>query len=239
MNADQVLVNWEGPATASNGVTAWSYSVLYTYELCPYKYYLEKIEKRRVEDKPYFARGRRVHKAAEAYVKSKGETRPLTDEIKYNRQFLAEVANWEGGHVTIEQQWGFTRNWRPTDWMGKHVWFRQVCDWSVDYGDGAAEIIDWKSGKLWGHNDDEMEIFCVGFLQRHPHIEHVTARLVYFDSNNMTFREVSRAQLPELTAKWERRAQALFEEQQWLPRPNERCRQCDFSKSAGGPCRYG
>lgn len=250
--AQAVLDQWDGrslrqqpevtrdPIAGNNTIMSWSFSALYWYELCPAKFYWERIAKLPTKKKAYFEKGNEAHRAAEKYVESKGEIRPLPDSIRYNREFLAEVARHTGGaSYTIEQKWGFTKSYKPTDWIGQHTYFRMVMDWSVDYGDGAAEMVDWKTGKMWASNKDEMACFAMGYFHRMPHIQRLTTRLVYFSSNNQDLEEWDRSQLPALTAHFEQRAARLFEERQWLPRPNDRCRQCDFSKKDGGPCRYG
>lgn len=221
-----------------NQVKAWSISVLYWYELCPARYYWEKIKKLPTKPKDYFAKGNRIHKSVETYVKSRGGT-VLDKDVKHNKTIIKECAEFEGAPVMIEQEWGFGAQWQPVGWFDKDVRFRCKLDWLVDYGDSTAEGVDWKSGKPRDSYADEMEVFAMATFHRLPHIKSMEMRLVYVESPHQFITAYHRRNLELMTAKWEMRANHLFNETRWLPRPNDRCRGCDFARSEGGPCRYG
>ena len=213
-------------------VKSWSYSAWAQFDLCPAQYKYERIEKRPTGPKPHFDKGNRIHKNLENHVRHGA---PLSAEIVKEREFIAELRASKADKK-LEEKWGFTKDWSPIGWAPAH--FRAVLDVLVIYDQYEAEVVDWKSGKKYGHNQDQMELFAVTVMQRFP-FERVSTRLVYVEVGGQEFGDFDRAQLTELTAKWESRAGDLFAETAWLPRPNEKCHFCDFSKSKGGPCRYG
>ena len=215
-------------------VSAWSYSAWAQWKLCPAQYKYERIEKRPTGYVAHFEKGLKVHKSIERYIIA-GE--PLIDDIKQEREFIEEcrAAPFE---KTVEEKWGFSRDWSRTGWSGAGVWFRSVIDFMVVYPDAVAEVTDWKTGKKYAANEDQMELFAVAVMKRF-NVGAVITRLVYVEAGGHEFGEYDRSQLPSLTAKWEANAAGLFDERDWLPRPNYKCGFCNFSKSKQGPCKYG
>lgn len=220
-----------------NAVRSWSFSVLEMYELCPAQYKYAKIDKRPTEDKPYFATGRKAHKSLEDVVRTGGHT-PIDPSVwPKEHEIVYEIAALQAPLKLTEQEWGFTKSWSRTDW-GSAV-FRAKLDVFIDYGDFSCETVDWKTGKKRYESEDQMELYAVTMFHRFPQMQLATTRLVYGEDGGQTIRDYDRRDLDWMTVRWEERAERLFNEQDWLPRPNDKCRFCDFRYSNGGPCRYG
>lgn len=228
----------------NNPITAWSYSRYNTYALCPLQFKLKFIDKVPEPGSPAMQRGDMIHKGIAAYVQGSSSTLPrdalqnpvIVDLI----QEVKAMPNKE-----VEQQWGYGAHWQPTGWFdrgGEKVWFRSVLDAGVIYDDMTFEAVDWKTGKRYGSNEDQMETQAIAVFQRFKSVKHVTARLAYIDekgANPFEFHEFPATKLQSLKDKWEKKTKPMFEDEVFAPRPNEKCRFCSFSKSKSGHCAFG
>jgi hypothetical protein len=220
-------------------ITYWSFSAWELHELCPAKFKYEKLDKLPTSRKPYFDRGNKIHKHLEDVVRTHGGV-PLDPALVAKEQaVVAEIAAHPSLRF-VEQQWGFTQAWGRADWF--KATFRLKADVFILY-DGvdsaSAEFVDWKSGHKRNQGADQMELSALAAFYRFPKLESVATRLVYVDKGGQSIADFSRDELGSMTAKWEYRANQMFAETKFLPRPNERCGQCDFNRAKGGPCRYG
>lgn len=215
---------------------AWSYSRWELHELCPFKYYQKHVLKVQEEQSPAMARGDKVHKGVASYLEGKAAEAP-PEATKHFGPFLAELRAFPD--KVVEQQMGFTDRLQPTGWFGKDTWVRAIWDVGALYEDLTAELIDWKTGKKYGVNNDQMEMFAVSALWKYKPVQHVTTRLVYLDSGEEVFAEFPRRDLELLSTKWAKRGQELLAVTMFPPRPNDKCKWCFAAKSAGGACRYG
>lgn len=217
-----------------NAVKAWSYSRFSTYDLCPAKLKYKFIDKLPEKPSKALEKGDRVHKAVAAYLLGKG---PFTEEAARFRWLYAPAQAFTD--KVVEQQRAYTEQWKPTGWFKGDCWVRVVWDLALMYEDATGEVIDHKTGKRYGSNDDQMELFGLSFLCEYPHTTGVTTRLAYLDSGEQEFAEFKRADVAPLQAKWAKKVAPLFADEIFAPRPNDKCRFCSYSKSEGGPCRFG
>lgn len=228
-----------------NPITAWSYSRYACYTLCPLQFKFKFIDKLPEPGSPAMQRGDVIHKGTAAYLK--GTAAGLPQDVLNNAtitdlvQQLIAFPNKE-----IEQQWGYGGNWQPCGWFdrgGEKTWFRSILDVGVLYDDLTFEAIDWKSGKRYGSNEEQMETQAIAVFKRFKPVGHVTTRLAYIDEttskNPYEFYEFKKTQLQSLTDKWKKKVQPMFNDTVFAPRPNEKCRFCSFSKSKGGQCAFG
>lgn len=214
---------------------AWSYSRWDTWHTCPLKYKLRFLDKLPTEQSAAMANGDRVHKNIAKHLQTNG-AEPLTG-FEHHKPFITELLSID--NKVVEQQWGFTRGWGQTGWFAKDVWVRTIIDVGVLYDDMTAEVLDWKTGKHRETHEDQLEIFAISLFARAKQVSHVTARMVYVDAGTQEISEYPRAVYDKLVAKWDREAMTMLHDESLLPRPNDTCKFCDFSRSKGGPCRYG
>lgn len=218
-----------------NGVKAWSYSAYALYKQCPLKYKLTKIDKLKEPQSKAMARGNAIHKKCEDYLVS-------TQEIPVPKEaltFRPQMEQLKGLDPFVEQKWGFTNQWDATKgFFGKDVWLRVICDAGVIYPDNTADVVDFKTGKLYDTNEEQIELFANAVMFRYDHITHVTARLWYLDSGDEIIREFSRTERDKVREKWEKQIYPMFTEEVFAPRPNNFCKWCHFRKDNGGPCPY-
>lgn len=225
---------------------SWSYSRWDKHHTCPLRFKLEVLDGRKEPENAGMVRGKKVHDAAKDYLL--GPADAVVPEILGKQKALITQIKTQFDNVVVEQQWGFNRQWGATGWFSKAgapqgaTWLRSILDVGVLYEDNSCEVIDWKSGKPRGTHEDQMELFAVSVLTKFPYVTSVDTRLAYTDFDHAEFGgPYPRADLDKLIAKWERQIAPMFTETTFLPRPNEGCKFCPFSRSATGgkDCRYG
>jgi RecB family exonuclease len=221
----------------SNGITAWSYSRYSDYKQCPLRFKLKYIDKlSEGEANAAMERGSTIHKEGENWLIAKRKGKLPASYA----HFADEMAQLRELSPMVEQQWGFTRQWEPTGWFGKDTWLRIVCDVAVVYEDNTADLIDFKTGRKYDTNEEQVELFSTGIFMRHAEVTNVTTRLWYLDQpkDNEVVREYARSDFEAIKKDWEKKTVAMFKDKRFAPTPNEKCRWCSFSKDKGGPCPY-
>jgi hypothetical protein len=219
-------------------VTAWSYTRYADYRRCPMFFAYKHLLKIKEPAGPALQRGRDIHGDAERYLSAKRKPKlPAT-----LRNFAERFEELRGLSPTVEQQWGFTKDWTPTEWFGKDVWVRNVLDACVTYEDNTGDVIDHKTGKKYGGYDEQMELFAVSTFAKFPELTHVTTRLWFLDIEDKNEQEVlgefTAKEVPALKKDWTKRVAPMFIDRKFPPRPNDKCRWCFLSRAKGGPCKF-
>lgn len=224
---------------SSKKFDAWSISRLQAYETCPLqakeKFLTKSIA---TDDSPAMQRGKTVHDSLKDYLLDikPGVTR---EALVFPRmeQIILEIKNFPD--KVVEQQWGFTAAWQPTGWFGNDTWFRSILDVGLLYEDNTCESIDWKTGKKYGSNMDQMKSQAVAMFGRYRMLTHCTVRLAYLDTGDEEIAEIRKDEIPSIKQDFERRVAKMFNDTIFAPRPNEKCRFCPLSRSKGGKCAFG
>ena len=148
----------------------------------------------------------------------------------------------------VELQLGFTDKWTPatrsgrdpTGWFAHDTWLRIVCDVDVRYEDHTADIIDFKTGRKYDTNEEQVELFSCAPFMEDPAITKVTTRLWYLDQpvDNEVIREYTRKDFEAIKKDWTKRVKPMFADRRFAPKPNPKCRFCHFRKENGGPCKF-
>lgn len=204
------------------------------------------------------ARGNDIHKEGEAFLKQpplKGKAKGYgvyTVPESY-KNFAAEMAQLQTLNPIVESQWGFTNNWEPTSWFGSATWVRIICDVSAVYDDKTADIIDFKTGKKYDTNEEQIDLFKNGGFAMWPEVEHITARLWYLDipdgphdgkdphlesTANTTIREYTRDDFEASKKAWAKKVEPMFKDRRFAPRPSNKCGWCSYSRAKGGKCKF-
>lgn len=222
-------------------LTAWSYTRYADYRRCPFFFAYKHLLRIKEPPGPALQRGRDIHKEGELYLSAKRKPRKTPDSYG---NFAGEMEQLRDLKPTVEQQWGFTQDWSPTEWFGHDVWVRNVLDVCVVYDDATSDVIDFKTGKKYGSNDEQMELFGLSTFKKFPelNLQHVTTRLWYLDvdpkEGNEVIAEFKAKEVPALERDWAKRVRPMFNDRKFPPRPNSKCRWCFLSKAKGGPCRF-
>lgn len=226
----------------SNGVTAWSYSRYADYEQCPLMFKLKHLDRIKPPSSPQMQRGSDIHKEGEVFLIT-----PETKKVPVTyANFKDQMTQLKTLSPVCELQEGFTSDWKPATasgrdpngWFAKDTWLRIVIDVKVLYDDHTAEVIDFKTGKMYGTNENQVELFsCAPFI-KDPELTNVTARLWYLDSGDEVIREYSRKDYLAIKKDWTKRVKPMFVDQRWAPKPGPKCRWCHFRAENGGPCKF-
>lgn len=225
-------------------VDAWSYSRFECWERCPLQFKLKFIDNIKSPGTPAMQRGNEVHLAMARYVAAP-DTMGLAMPDVVTNPFQMQLVNAIRDHddKLVEQKWALSAQWRSTAYFKKPgkapPWLRLILDVAVLYEDMEGEAIDWKTGRQYEVNQDQMELFGLGFLCYFQPAVKVTTRLVYLDEGTEVLNQYDAKDKEKLQAKWEKKVAPMFADTTFLPRPNDKCRFCDFSKSKGGQCRFG
>ena len=218
--------------------TTWSYSRWDTWRQCPLKYKLTHLDKLDKEQSPAMIRGNRLHISLAHYIEGKQAEMPVEVKDPAHRDLYAAMRAFP--NKMVEQQWGFTEKWKATGWFGKDTWFRAILDVALFYEDDEVEAIDHKSGKRYGSNDDQMELFGFSVMCRVPSAKNVVTRLIYFDQPGLQIiHEFPVKDREKLAAKWAELARPMLADRAWPARPNDKCGWCPFGRDKGGQCIHG
>lgn len=221
----------------SNGITAWSYSRYADYKQCPLRFKLKYIDKLPEPGSPQMQRGGDIHKEGELYLTAPKKLKKVPESYKH---FAEEMQQLRDLNPLCEQQWGFTREWTPTGWFGATTWLRIVCDVAVKYDDNTVDLIDFKTGRKYDTNEEQVELFSAGAFMKWPEVEEVQTRLWYLDqpSDNEVLRTYTRSDFERIRKEWEAKIVPMFKDRRFAPTANNKCRWCNFSKANGGPCKF-
>lgn len=238
----------------SNGITAWSYSRYADYKQCPLRFKLKYLDKLPEPGSPAMQRGSDVHKEGENYLTVRGPKRgqksiPVPESYKH---FAEEMEQLRALNPMVEQQWGFTRQWTPTGWFGSDTWLRIVCDVVVKYDDATVDLIDFKTGRKYDTNEEQVELFSTAPFIKWSDVGLVQTRLWYLDQpkDNEVLRTYARdtgvqdddgnnvKTFDEIRREWEDKIVPMFKDKRFAPTPNDKCKWCNFSKAKGGPCKF-
>lgn len=168
-------------ATKKSRQTAWSYSRLNSYEMCPKKFYHSSVRKdvREAESEP-MRYGKLVHKALELRVSKK---KPMPLNLRYLEKYAAILADSKGDKLT-EQQLAIDSNFEPCDWFSKATWCRAIIDLAIVKPPHAV-VFDYKTGKI---SDDFTQLRLAGvLLMLHmPEVQTVDLSYLWTKEKKMT-----------------------------------------------------
>lgn len=225
-------------------VTAWSYSRYADYKQCPLMFKLKHVDRIKPPGSAAMDRGSAIHKEGENYLKAP-KAGKVPESYKY---FAGQMKELHALKPRVELQLGFSEEWKPATatardpygWFAKDVWLRIVCDVDVRYEDHTADIVDFKTGKKYETNEEQVELFSCAPFMEDPAMAHVTTRLWYLDQehDNEVIREYTRKDFNLIQKDWTKRVRPMFNDRRFAPKPNQKCKWCHFRKENGGPCKF-
>jgi hypothetical protein len=237
-------------------ITSWSFSRYSDYKQCPLKAKLKHVDRIKEPGSDALNRGAAIHDLAEQYIKGKIKARTFPVELKaFEAEFKMMKAQYKKkiNGMVVEDNWAFTKDWDETQWDNwTQCWVRIKLDCAHHQDLETLIVTDWKTGKFRvEQNEDyveQLELYALSALLLHPHIEKVLPRLVYLDQGTIYPEQpedvlFTRADIPMLKKKWEKRVKPMMSDKIFAPRPNDKCKWCWYGqskKAAGGPglCKY-
>lgn len=180
---------------------AWSHSSLNHFDTCARQYEEVKVLRNFQDQKNDAATwGDSFHKAAEAFIGTKGET-PLPSNMLQYSGYLVQFMG-RPGTTLVEQQYALNRALRPTDFYAEDVWCRGIID-VLTIDDRVAHVDDHKTGKRKA-DPQQLEIFALLTFYHHAQVDTVHTAYHWvqegFGEEAKTRKTYTRDQIPQL---WE------------------------------------
>jgi hypothetical protein len=177
---------------------AWSYSKIKNYETCPKRHYhidVAKDVKETESDQLRF--GNALHAAlAERCDPTKNKPLP-TPFAKYD-----DWAKWAigdgSGQILVEQKLAIRRDFAPTGYFDKDVWYRGVADVAKIFGP-VALAIDWKTGKIV-EDSVQLALMAQCLFSHHPEVQKIRTEFVWLAEDATTRADFTRDDMIELWA---------------------------------------
>jgi RecB family exonuclease len=224
--------------------TSWSFSRFKDWRECPrraqYKHLMKLPEG---EKSPALLRGEQIHKMAEDYVKGKGSAK-VPPSLNVFAKAFQELRKMK---AITEGKWAMTVQWKPTGFFEwKAAWVRLVLDAHYRPASHHARVIDYKTGRIYGDNLEQMELYAIGGKAHYPEVEVVSTELWYLDqplvasgkNANPRIVKFDEAKVIKLQKHWREKVTPMLTDRKFIPRPGEQCARCAYSKRRGGPCKY-
>lgn len=210
---------------------SFSHSSIKTYEDCPLKYKLTRIDKLQEPTGDAAQRGKDIHTEFENALDLQQK---LGDAFTYWDDYIAELI-LKG--AKSEVQFAITKDWARTDFLAANAWLRGIYD--VLWIDGSsAHVLDWKTGKERDYGD-QLQLYATIIMSEHPDVDVVTTEICYIDANKRknseTFTRNDHAKLKQWVT-W--RIAKIEKDDIYAPKPSNNCRWCHFRKNNGGPCQW-
>jgi hypothetical protein len=217
-----------------------SFSGLANYERCPHASYLKTIM--RLPGVPHEAasRGIDIHTEIEEFIK--GERAELTAPANvFEARFLGLRLLYPLGNVDVEEDWGFDRNWQPTEY--RTAWLRMKLDQMEKVSETHAVIEDNKTGKKAGNETKHMQqgqLYAIGAFLKYPALQHITARFLYIDHGATSSTDYTRKKAAVFLPRWNNRFTRMCTDTAFIPKPSAwNCKYCDFGNfKGGGRCQW-
>lgn len=208
-----------------------SNSSIKSYEQCPFKYKLTRIEKRQEPSGPAAERGTMIHAEFETAL---GALNIIPDERKWWFPYIDEL---KAKGALSEVEFAINRNWVKCDFKDPDYWLRGIYD-AIYFEGTKAHVLDWKTGKERDY-EDQLKLYAAIILATYMDIEEVTTEICFIDLNKrVQYATHSRADLPALQQWIGDRIAKIEKDDIFSPKPSFNCKWCHFRKSNGGPCQW-
>jgi hypothetical protein len=160
-----------------------------------------------------------------------GKTEQLHDEIhaRYGAFFLG----LRNRGMKPEVKWGLNAKWEACEFDDEDCMLRGVMDGVLEH-----HVYEFKTGKRYEEHFDQMTMYGMAQLIRHPDVDSVTVTNIYFDSGSNRQHTYSRDMLGNYMQGFYHKVMQVLNEKEYAPNPSYACRWCDFSRQKGGPCEF-
>jgi len=219
-------------------INSWSISRLDVYESCPYRAYLEYVEKMpKPPPSEALAKGIRIHDAAEAYVTGKAGLIPELQ--KFDLPYLKNLYDSDKTACIVESAWAFDKLWQHTTWNSPTAWGRLKLDFGYVEGSHML-LIDYKTGKKYpAKHIPQGQLYSVVSFLRYPLLETVHVEFWYIDRGDKLEKDYTRMQAMMLKDDFDLRAQTMTTATIFLPRSSAyACNFCPYGEKGTKYCDY-
>ena len=208
----------------------WSYSRLKNFETCPKRHFHVDIAKDVKEDESEQLKwGDLVHKSAAKHLGAGTKLPPGVDKVL--RPWCERLRSTPGT-LLVEQKLAITKDFGPTDFFAKDVWYRAIGD-VIKINGPVALVLDWKTGKIL-EDSVQLALTAQCVFAHHPDIQRIRSTFVWLKEDAETSEDFERSDMPNLWRAIWHRLEALreaHERQEYPPKPGFLCRRwCPVTK---------
>lgn len=209
-------------APAGGKEWSWSYSKLKNYDVCPKRNYEVDIA-RNFQDSGGEALtwGNEVHDAIAKALKSNA---PLPPEMQSFDYWVDRVRRGSG-ELLVEQKYAITRNFEPTTYFAKDVWYRGVGD-VVRIDTDVALVVDWKTGKVL---EDSVQLMLMAqcLFSHYPTLKYVRSSFIWLKDDCETPELFTRQEVAQQWVELLPRVNAMekaHKDMNFPPKPGRLCK---------------
>jgi hypothetical protein len=199
-----------------------SWSSLESYQLCPLKFYKEKISKEiKFEETEAIMWGNACHRELELAIK---ERRSLGKRFEMYQSIVDKVLSLRGTPHT-ELKLGVDRELNACGFFDSDCYVRGVGDLVLDYGHKIAAL-DWKTGKKKA-GSKQLALMALLCFAKFPEAQEISTAFVWLQGGSITSEIYTRDQIADL---WEPFLQGFaeiefsIERNVWARRENFLCK---------------
>jgi hypothetical protein len=223
------IVTTSRDGTAVKKPFTWSYSKLKNYESCPKRHFHIDIEKSvKEEESEQLTWGNEVHAALAKRI-DKGTPLPLP--MKSYETWCSRILATPGD-ILVEQKLAITRDFGPTGFFAKDVWFRAVGD-VIKLNRSVALTADWKTGKIV-EDSQQLALSAACVFAHYPSVQAVRSEFIWLKEDATTHGIFLRSDMPGMwRGLWPRieALEAAHDHTNYPPKPGSLCRRwCPVTK---------
>lgn len=201
---------------------SWSYSKYKNFNTCPKRHYEIDIAKNYIDSGEGMAAGNLVH---DLLAKACSGKQDLPETHKYLQKWV-DVVRAFPGDLFVEQKYAITRQFKPTTYFARDVWYRGIADVvSILPDKKIAKARDWKTGKVL-EDPVQLMLMAACLFVHFPSLQRVITEYVWLKDECTSVEVFDRAEVArELSAilpgvdKLEQAAKTLT----YPPTPNGLC----------------
>lgn len=172
----------------------WSYSRIKNFEVCPRKYYTVDVLKKFSEgSSEQLTWGNEVHDKAAARVKN---GTPLPTSMAHIEPWIKRITSGSHYEIFVEQKLAITKDFAPTTYFAKDVWFRAIIDVCKLSGD-VALAVDWKTGKIL-EDGIQLALSAACVFIHYPQIQRVRSEFIWLKDDASSRVDFSREQMRDI-----------------------------------------
>ena len=182
----------------------WSYSRLKNYESCPKRHYEIDITKNvKEEEGEALLWGNRVHAAFAARL---SKATPLPAGMDEWEPWCERILSTPG-EILVEQKLAITRDFGPTGFFERDVWFRGVAD-VLKINGPVALAIDWKTGKVV-EDSQQLALMAACIFAHHSGVQKIRTEFAWLKEDAASRADFERGEMVKMWANLWPRIEAL------------------------------
>jgi CRISPR/Cas system-associated exonuclease Cas4 (RecB family) len=219
----------------------WSWSQLAVHRSCPFKAYLQYIERSpqppMTDDDPR-SRGIRMHATMEHFVD--GSLNELPKNLEHFIEPATELRALKASgdaEVLLEVDHYLDANWKVAP--KEQRWLKWIPDVAVRTP-AFSLVIDHKSGRQYGNelvHYAQGELYCIGEWIINPNLDSYDFEDWYLDQKTIVQHSFTPEHLEKSRARLDAEVEKMMNDRIHAPRPSKmNCKYCPFNSKGTGAC---